>query len=142
MIDSNIADLKAALAAAAARLEEAVRRLAPKHVGGEMEAYKSAFQSLMDAERKLAEAEQRPYAIPEDCPISWDVGAPLPTLLQSDYQAFLFFLLSDDDQQVGQIVFERCWSTCFGSPGDETFEGHPLNGSGLEPYRPMQVLHS
>lgn len=142
MIDSNIAERKAALTVATARLEEAVRRLAPKHVGGEMEAYEVAFQELMDAERQLAKAEQRPYAIPVDCPLLWDTGTPLPTLLQSDNDTLLFFLLSDDDQNVGQIEFERCRSTSFGSPGDETFKGHPLYGSGFEPYRPMEVLNS
>lgn len=107
-----------------------------------MEAYEAAFQNLMQAERNIARAEQRPYAILCDCPLSWDIGAPLPTLLQSDQRTFLLFLLSDDDEQVGKIEFELCLSTSFGVPGDETFEGHPLHGSGFEPYKTMQVINS
>lgn len=142
MTESHIADLKTALAAATVQLDEAVRRLAPKHVGGEMEAYEAAYERLLIAERELAEAEHRAYALPEDCDLAWDVGAPLPTLLQSDNQTFLFFLLADESEQVGQIEFERCSSTSFGSSGDETFAGHPLYGSGFEPYRAMRVINS
>jgi hypothetical protein len=137
-----IADLKAELTAADDELQRAVQALAPQHVGGEMEAYEAAFQKLMDIERRLAEAEDRPYAVLCDCPLSWDIGAPLPTLLQSDQATFLFFLLSDDDERVGRIQFEGLSSTLFGAPNDETFEGHPLHGSGFEPYRAMQVINS
>jgi hypothetical protein len=142
MTDDAITKLKAALVTANDDLEKAVRALAPKHVGGEMEAYEAAFQNLMMAERKLAHAEDRPYAVRCDCPLSWDVGAPLPTLLQSDQATFLFFLLPDDDEHIGQIQFEGLSSTSFGAPNDETFEGHSLHGSGFEPYRAMSVINS
>lgn len=134
--------LKAELADANDALNLAVRTLAPKHAGGEMEAYEAAHKRLLTAERKLAAAEGRPYADLCDCPISWDVGAPLPTLLQSDQTARLFFLLADEDGRVGCISFERLSSTLFGAPNDETFEGHPLYGSGFEPYRAMRVINS
>src|SRR5262245_2116546 len=97
---------------------------------------------MISAERKLAEAEHRPYAVHQDCSLSWDVGAPLPTLLQADHQTFLFFTLADDNENVGQIEFEWCSSTCFGNPNDETFQGHPLMGSGFEPYQAMLVANS
>ena len=142
MTESTIQELRAALAAADDELQRTVRALAPKHVGGEMEAYEAAYASLLAAERRLAEAEGRPYAVLCDCPLSWDVGAPLPTLLQSDEAAHLFFLLPDDDERVGYVRFERLSSTLFGAPNDETFEGHPLHGSGFEPYRAMRVINS
>lgn len=141
MID-RIANLKEALASANDELERATLALAPKHVGAEAEAYDAAFSKLMSAERALAEAEKRPFATLCDCPLVWDVGAPLPTLLQSDETAFLFFLLPDVDGQVGEVRFEGLSSTSFGAPNDETFEGHPLYGSGFEPYRAMRVINS
>jgi hypothetical protein len=142
MTEGKISVLKAALATADNKLEQAVRALAPKHVGGEMEAYEAAYQSLLTAERNLARAENRPYAVPSDCALSWDVGAPLPTLLQSDQTTLLFFLLPDEDENVGQIQFNGALSTSFGAPNDETFEGHPLHGSGFEPYQAMRVINS
>lgn len=142
MNEQTIQELKASLATANDELERAARALAPKHVGGEMEAYDAAYEQLLNAERRLAAAEGRPYAALCDCPISWDVGAPLPTLLQSDQSADLFFLLPDDDERVGHVRFERLLSSLFGAPNDETFEGHPLHGSGFEPYRAMRVVNS
>lgn len=142
MTETTIQELKASLAVANDELERAVRALAPKHVGGEMEAYEAAYEQLLNAERRLAAAEDRPYAVLCDFPISWDVGAPLPTLLQSDQSADLFFLLPDDDERVGHIHFERLSSSLFGAPNDETFEGHPLHGSGFQPYRAMRVVNS
>ena len=142
MTQPTTEELKASLAAANEKLERAVRALAPKHVGGEMEAYEAAYDGLLSAERKLAAAESRPYAVLCECPISWDVGAPLPTLLQSDQSAELFFLLPDDGERVGHIRFERLMSSLFGAPNDETFNGHPLHGSGFQPYCAMRVVNS
>lgn len=142
MTKDTIPNLKAELVAADDELKRAVRALAPKHIGGEMEAYEAAYQKLMGIERRLAEAESRPYAIPYECSVSWDIGAPLPSLLQFDQATFLFFLLSDDDGRVGKIRFIGLSSTLFGAPNDETFAGHPLHGSGFEPYRAMEVINS
>lgn len=141
MID-GIENLRQALASANDELEHATRALAPKHVGGEMEAYAAAHSKLMSAERALAEAEGRPFATLCDCSLTWDIGAPLPTLLQSDEKAFLFFLLPGADEQVGKVQFEGLSATYFGLPNDETFEGHSLYGSGFEPYRAMRVFNS
>jgi hypothetical protein len=54
----------------------------------------------------------------------------------------LFFRLPDDDERVGLVRFERLSSSLFGAPNDETFEGHPLHGSGFQPYRAMRVVNS
>ena len=113
MINENIAKLRAALAKATVELEAATRGLATKHVGGEMEVYAAAKLAKFNAERKVAAAEGRAYAVLETCPLSWDVGAPLPTLVRSDCQAFLFFLLADNMSSVGMIEFEGCVATSF-----------------------------
>ena len=142
MTKPTIEELKTSLALANDELERATRALAPRHVGGEMEAYEAAYERLLEAERRLAAAEGRPYAVLCDCPVSWDIGAPLPTLLQSDQTSTLFFLMPDDDERVGRVRFQRLSSSVFGAPNDETFAGHPLHGSGFEPYRAMRVVDS
>jgi hypothetical protein len=103
MTEGIIQKLKAAIAIADAEPKRAVRALAPKHVGGEMKAYEATYDKLLNAERELAEAEGRPYAVLCECPLAWDVGAPLPTLLQSDNATHLFFLLAGGDEIVGRI---------------------------------------
>ena len=75
----------------------------------------------------------RPYAIPEECRLKWDVGPPLPTLLQSDSRTLLLFYLASDVESVGVVDFGYCFATTLGGPNDETFEGHPLYGSGFMP---------
>ncbi|QAY75615.1 hypothetical protein [Sphingosinicella sp. BN140058] len=142
MTAREIETLREDIARAEAELDASVRRLAGKRTGGEMEAYEAAFQQLLNAERKLATAEARPHAVAETMSLLWDVGAPLPTLIQSDNDAHLLFLLSDDESAVGLVRFDGCSATLFGNPGDETFPGHPLHGSGFEPYRAMRVINS
>ncbi len=65
----------------------------------------------------------------------------MPLLLQLDSKAVLLFLLAEEGQ-IGVVDFDWCLATKFGSPGDETFAGHPLNGSGFEPYTAMKVIGS
>lgn len=142
MGEGDIAKLRGELEAANADLSQAVRALAPKHVGGEMEAYEAAYQHVLGLERRLAAAELRSYAVPEIGVPQWDIGAPYPTLLQSDSRAILLYYLGDDPDFVGIVDFTHCSATTFGSPNDETFEGHPLHGSGFEPYRLMRVVNS
>ena len=141
MTESHAANLKKALATARTQLEQAIFHLAPTHVGGEQEAYDTAYEKMVAIERELANVEHRAYAIRQDCATPWDTGAPLPTLLQSEHHTLLFFLLADSDL-VGRIEFEGCLATCFGNPGDETLTRHPLYGSGFEPYRAMRVMNS
>jgi hypothetical protein len=142
-MDKNLIErLGHELEAAKAELTRAVAALAPRHVGGEMQAYESAQERLLAAERRLAEAEGRSYAIPEECPLEWDVGAPLPTLLQSDSRTLLLFYLASEVETVGVVDFGHCFATTLGGPNDETFAGHPLYGSGFMPYKAMQVINS
>lgn len=142
MDNGLIEKLRRELETAKAELESTVAALAPSHLGGEWEAYVAAKERLLAAERRLAEAEGRPYAVPEDFALKWDSGAPMPTLLQLDSRTLLLFYLASDEQAVGIVDFGHCSATTFGSPGDETFAGHLLYGSGFTPYEAMRVVNS
>lgn len=100
------------------------------------------YEAQLETERALAKAEGRPHAVPCECALLWDVGAPLPTLIQSDYVAHLFFDLRDDDDRVGHVRFDHLIATRFGPPNDEALHGHPLFGSGLAFYSAMRVVDS
>jgi hypothetical protein len=161
----RLEDLKIALFDAQKRLERAIKALAPKHKGGEVEQYLTAHEALLLAERALAAAKDEPHALPIDFPVQWDAGAPLPYLLQSDYRTFLVFFLRDTDPDwdgsyfniryvnmrnsdspnpgnLAVVEFKRCLCTKMGTPNDEVLHGHPLNGKGLEAYRPLRVENS
>jgi hypothetical protein len=142
MDEGLVETLRRELETADAELSRAVAALAPRHVGGEWKSYEAAQERLFAVERRLAEAEDRPYAVPEECPLSWDVGAPLPTLLQLDTRTLLLFYLASDSEAVGIVDFGHCFATMFGGPNDEAFSGHPLHGSGFTPYKAMRVVNS
>lgn len=156
----SLDELEAALSSAQLRLEIAAKALAPKHKGGEIEEYWSAHALVLDLERKLAAAKGKQYAVPIDFPVQWDVGAPLPHLLQNDYKTFLLFLLRDVDPRwdgttvtskspadtaakgIAIIEFKRCMATMMGTPNDEVLHGHPLHGHGLVSYTAQRVINS
>ena len=93
-------------------------------------------------------------------PLRWDIGAPLPHLFVNDHKALLAFLLSEPDptwdgsyvtikspaaehpEPLGLVEFEGCSSAKLGSPNDEVFGGHPLEGRGLECYAAQRVVNS
>lgn len=121
---------------------------------------KAARDAVLQAERNLAAARNEPYAVPIDFPVHWDVGAPLPYLLQNDYQTFLTFFVRDIDpawdgsytsvrypnsnlsEKLAVVEFVRCVCTRMGDPNDEVLHGHPLDGKGLEGYRALCVKNS
>lgn len=92
---ANIQELEKNLAKATERLKAACKALEPKHKGGEWEEYHAAHAEQMIAERELAAAKCEEYAVPLSFPYAWDVGAPLPYLLQNDYRTFVTFLLRE-----------------------------------------------
>lgn len=150
-----------------AELREAQERVAkaidPKnkmvHAKG-FEELHAAREAVLLAERNLAAAKNEPHAVPIDFAVSWDVGAPLPYLLQNDYQTFLTFFVCDVDpawdgsyttprppnsnlsEKLAVVEFESCRCTKMGDPNDEVLHGHPLNGKGLEGYTAMCVKNS
>lgn len=134
-------DLEGRLAAARARVAAAVKALAPRHKGGEMEEYRAAQAALLVAERELAESKGEEHAVPIDFPVQWDAGAPLPQLLVNDSRALLIFLVTERGS-LALVEFSRCVSAKLGSPNDEVFRGHPLAGKGLEGYTAQLVRNS
>jgi hypothetical protein len=98
-----------------------------------------AWADTLRVERDNAAAEGRPYAVPMECAIEWSTGAPLPTILQWEHEAHVFFFLRDGHYLVGSIVFGECMASTFGPPGEE---GHALQGSGWAPYTPLRVVNS
>lgn len=156
----NIRELEKKLTQANIRMEAACKALQPKHKGGEWEEYHAAHAEQLLAERELAAAKNEEYAVPLDFPYAWDVGAPLPYLLQNDYRTFVTFLLREDDpswdgtyvnvvdpastspHSVAVVEFKQCHATKMGAPNDEVFHGHPLHGKGMEAYEAQEVINS
>ena len=78
-----------------------------------------------------------------------DIGAPTPTILSNERTVYLIFYVSnidpdwdgstvharsDKDSGIVTIRFDRFAQFKFGSPNDETIEGHPYYKYGLQPY--------
>jgi hypothetical protein len=158
MIDTQ--ELESRLRTAETRRQRAMKALAPKHKGGEWKEFWAANREVLGLERQLAAAKGEEYAEPCDFPLKWDAGAPLPHLMVNDRRALLAFLLSEPDpawdgtyvnvkspgdaraEPLGLVEFEYCLSAKLGAPNDEVFEGHPLNGKGLEAYGAQRVVNS
>jgi hypothetical protein len=155
-----IHDLELELRIANERLQRAIAALAPKHKGGEWEEYNTANEDVLRLERQLAVARGEEYAEPCGFPLKWDTGAPLPQLMVNDDRALLAFLLSEPDpawdgsyvtiksprddqpQPLGLVEFDGCISAKLGTPNDEVFAGHALDGRGLEAYTAQRVVNS
>jgi hypothetical protein len=93
-------------------------------------------------------------------PVKWDAGCPLPHLLCNDYKALLAFILrrpepgSDESsvetvspadekaRSLALVDFTPSISAKLGSPNDEVFHGHPLEGRGLDSYTAQKVVNS
>lgn len=159
MSDSSEA-IEKQLADANRRLEQATAALAPKHKGGEWEAFRAASHDVLRLERQLAESRSEPYAVPCDFPVKWNVGAPLPFLLCTDYQTLLTFYVNEPDphwdgttvnmadpsspepELLCLVTFHNCESAKLGHPNDEVQSGHPLAGRGLEGYTAQIIRNS
>jgi hypothetical protein len=156
----SVHEIEQRLSAARERLQRAASALAPKHEGGEWESFWDAHDAVLVLERELAAAKGEEHAIPLDFPVEWDVGAPLPQLLQNDYRCFLTFYVREDDpawdgtyvtvkdpgsgeeESLALVEFAGCLSARLGAPNDEVFAGHPLNGKGLDSYTAQEVVNS
>jgi hypothetical protein len=148
------------LADAQSRLDRAMKALAPKHKGGEWDECHAALESVLKLERELAAAKGEEHAVPVDFPIRWDIGAPLPHVIQNDYKTFLTFYVNEPDpnwdgtyvtvkdprdgsvESLALVEFLGCVSAKLGAPNDEVFEGHPLSGKGLDGYTAQRVVNS
>jgi hypothetical protein len=86
---------------------------------------------------------------PVEIGLRWDVGAPLPHLLQSEWRTFLAFYLDEPDPTwdgtwvnvvdptsgepalIGVIEWLRCTGAVLGGLNDEAYHGHRLWDQGL-----------
>jgi hypothetical protein len=160
VVSETIDELERVLEFARARTERAVRALAPKHRGGEMEEFHAAVQAQLEAERNLALARNEPTAVPIAWELPWDTGATLPFVLASDLKTIVLYRIReptpgwdgstarmvdparDDEEPIALVEFQRCYAHRFGAPNDEVIAGHPLYGRGLEAYGAHRVINS
>ncbi|MBX3085625.1 MAG: hypothetical protein KF716_28570 [Anaerolineae bacterium] len=142
----TLIDFEQRLLSAQNRLKKATAALAPKHIGGEWEAYQAAYQEVISLERQIAAIKNESLAVPIEFPVAWDCGAPLPVVISNNWRTFLIFLSAEADEDgnfpFALVEFKRSASVKFGSPNDEVFRGHPLYGRGLEPYTAQRVINS
>jgi stress-induced morphogen len=119
-----------------------------------------ATKAVRDAERALAASLDEAWAEVIDLGVEWSAGAPRPHLISDGSTAILLCLsdaVASDWDRSGtevtispenrastliEITFRSCYSTKFGSPGDEVLDGHPLYGRGLTRYSPHKVNNS
>jgi hypothetical protein len=147
------------------RLKDARERLerTPLPFGATSDEWQTnhvASQEVLRLERLAAAAKGEEYAETIEFPVRWNVGAPLPHLFVNDDRALLAFLIEEPDpnwdgsyatiksaasaepEPLGLVEFHHCTSAKLGSPNDEVFCGHPLEGKGLEAYRAQRVVNS
>jgi hypothetical protein len=157
---TDLSQLERELRRAEKRLKCAIKALAPKGKGGEWEEYQAAENEVLKLQRAFAAAKGEQYAESLEFPVKWDIGAPLPHLIMNDNRALLAFYLNEPDpnwdgsyvtvndpasgalEPLALVEFEDCLSAKLGSPNDEVFEGHPLQGRGLKAYKPQRVENS
>jgi hypothetical protein len=155
-----IEELEFQLREAQERTRRAAEAVRGKHRGGEMERYRTALASQLDAERQVALARGEPAAFSIAWDPPWDVGVPAPHVLSSGHETLLLYRVSESDptrdgnsarmvdvkselaEPIALVRFQRCYGHRFGGPNDEVLEGHPLHGRGLDPYRAHRVENS
>jgi hypothetical protein len=148
------------LVAANERWERARQALRARWQADEDAEYWAAHDAVLGLERELAAAKGEEYAVPLEFPVKWDAGSTLPHLLCNDYKALLTFILREAEpgadassvERVGPaeeqvrplalVEFMPCIVAKLGSPNDEVFDGHPLQGRGLEAYTAQRVVNS
>ncbi len=122
--------------------------------------FNKAHERVLNLQREIAQLENKAFCKPLDgFNFLWDTGAPLPHLVQNEHKTFLLYFLkknksdwdgksvevislSETESLIAAIEFKRCQTTRFGAPNDETLDGHPLYGRGLDYYEPFIVEHS
>jgi len=95
----------------------------------------------------FGELQHPEYVVPVDLGVKWDMGAPMPHLLQSEYKTFLLFFLSSNDpywdgtyitvadpntpEPIGVLEWHECVGALLGPPNDDGRKGHRLWDKGL-----------
>ena len=84
------------------------------------EEFLAAHEVVLKLERLLAAARGEEHAVPLDFPVRWDIGAPLPHVIQNDYKTFLtFYIREPDPDWDGSYVTVK-------NPGDGSVESLAL----------------
>jgi hypothetical protein len=77
--------------------------------------------------------------------LRWTAGAPEPRVVASERRTLFGYYVPDGDADTGEVrvaEFVGCTSVRFGSPSDETLNGHPLYGHGLQFCAAHEVIGS
>jgi hypothetical protein len=77
------------------------------------------------------------------------VGAPCPVVLSNEHTTVVAYYTQEDEidfesdiEPIALITFKFCYSTMFGPPNDEAFDGHPLSSRGLKRYSSFIIKNS
>src|SRR5262245_19507185 len=88
------------------------------------------------------------HTVPIDLGIKWSAGAPSPTVLADEHDAYLVFDLGETEtggERTGIVTWRGVLALTFGFPNDETQSGHRLWRGKSEPppyYGAVEVLGS
>ena len=156
----DIKELEAKLKKSEERCEKAIKAIAPKHKGGEMEEFHAAMEERLQLQRKLSLVKGDETALLLEWEYMWDTGAPCPYVLSSAGKTLLIYHLhemdpnwdgtyanivdstSDDVFPLVLVEFIGCYSFKFGGANDEVLRGHPLWNKGLEGYQAHIIENS
>lgn len=156
----SVSELECALDKARKRETQVIRDLSAGRLDRRSQEYGAALAAVLDLERRLAAAKRKPYAVPFDFPVRWDIGAPLPHVFANDYKAFLTFYVNEPDpnwdgtyvtvkdpgtgeqESLALVEFRGCNAVKLGFPNDEVFHGHYLHGHGQDSYTAQVVKNS
>lgn len=97
---------------------------------------------ILTAERQLAAARNEPYAVPWEWPVDWTFSIFQPIVVSDGWRTLLLYSAQNKEamsmakkdhiQYTGILTFKGCTSCKFGAPNDESIEGHPLYGRGID----------
>ena len=109
---------------------------------GDNSKFDAAYKKILILQREIGQIQGEAFCEPLDFNLAWDIGAPLPHVVKNDYKTYLLFYLKTKESTVGCVEFIRTQKSKFGAPNDETLEGHPLFGNGLDYYEAFIVKNS
>ena len=156
----SVHEIEQRMIVAKERLERAMQAARARLRADEQAEYWAADDAVLVLERELAAAKGDEHVVPLEFPVKWDAGCPLPHLLCNDWKALLTFIVrenkpgsdgssvevigpaDDKARPLALVEFTPCIAAKLGSPNDEVFDGHPLQGRGLEAYAAQQVINS
>jgi hypothetical protein len=108
------------------------RFLGTEYIGGTRKQ-KRNFMTLFQESVKLIEILKE---------IQSDTGAPCPKMVAEESDVYLTFNLQNTDTGIVLFRFKEYNQFKFGSPNDETINGHIYYQFGLKPYSIFEVENS